>query len=145
MEITAKYNFARVQARKARIVARTVLNLPAKAALTHLYLRRKRAAQKIFKVLESALANAENNYKLNPENLKVKSIVVDSGPSYRRRRPRSKGRAVPILKRTSHINVVLAEIVPTEKKAALKEKVEIKEEVKPKVIVRGRKEKKELV
>jgi large subunit ribosomal protein L22 len=160
MEVIAKYNFARVQPRKARLVAQTIINLPAKLALTNLYLRRKKAASKLFKVLESAIANAENNYKLNPDNLKIKSVIIDSGPSYRRRRPKSKGRAVPVRKRTAHIKMILSEIVST-KKAAEKEAAKVSEasEVanvskeesasakavageKPKVSVRSRKDRK---
>ena len=69
----------------------------------------QKPAKRILKVLHSALANAENNYRLEKSNLFIKNIIVDEGPSYRRRRPRSKGRAAPIAKKTSHITIVLEE------------------------------------
>jgi large subunit ribosomal protein L22 len=86
-----------------------VRKLPAGQALEVLEYSSKKAAKPIRKVLESAIANAEHNQGADVDELKVSSIMVDEGPVMKRWRPRAKGRATPIMKRTSHITVTVAD------------------------------------
>ena len=83
--------------------------LPAGQALELLEFSSKKAAKPIRKVLESAIANAEHNRGADVDELKVSEIMVDEGPTLKRWRPRAKGRATPIIKRTSHITVTVAD------------------------------------
>ena len=83
--------------------------MPVDKALNLLKFSPRKAAKIIYKVLESAVANAENNYSLDVETLVVSRIMVDEGPSLKRIMPRAKGRADRIVKRTSHISVYVAE------------------------------------
>ena len=109
MEAIAKHRFARTSAQKARLVADQVRGLPVDRALNLLAFSPKKAAELIKKVLESAVANAEHNEGADIDTLKVKTIMVDEGPSLKRIRARAKGRADRILKRTSHITVVVSD------------------------------------
>ncbi len=109
MEVAAKLRFSRVSPQKARLVADQVRGLPVGRALQILEFSPKKAAAIIKKVLDSAIANAEHNEGADIDELKVARIVVDEGPVYKRIRPRAKGRANRILKRTSHITVTVAE------------------------------------
>lgn len=78
---------------------------PAKEALDILEFTPKRAAHYLYKVIQSAVSNAEHNFKQDPETLIIKEILVNDGPTYKRFQPVSRGRAHPILKRTAHITV----------------------------------------
>lgn len=109
MEAKAIYRNARSSAQKARLVADQVRGMPVDKALNLLKFSPRKAAKIIYKVLESAVANAENNYSLDVETLVVSRIMVDEGPSLKRIMPRAKGRADRIVKRTSHISVYVAE------------------------------------
>ena len=111
MEANAKHRFARTSAQKARLVADQVRGLPVDRALNLLAFSPKKAAELIKKVLESAVANAEHNEGADIDTLKVQTIMVDEGPSLKRIRARAKGRADRIVKRTSHITVVVADSV----------------------------------
>ena len=111
MEAIAKHRFARTSAQKARLVADQVRGLPVDRALNLLAFSPKKAAELIKKVLESAVANAEHNEGADIDTLKVQTIMVDEGPSLKRIRARAKGRADRIVKRTSHITVVVADSV----------------------------------
>ena len=86
------------------------------------------AARPLVKLIKSAIANAENNEKLKKDNLFIKEVKVDQGPSLKRWRARAFGRAAGILKKSSHVTIILEEKVPTEKKKKekKKEKVETK-------------------
>jgi len=108
MESTATLRFARVSAQKARLVADLVRGKDPEAAIKVLAFLPKKSAPILRKLIESALANAENR-SLDIDRLVVKTVTVDQGPSLRRFRPRAQGRATPILKKTSHITVVLGE------------------------------------
>jgi ribosomal protein L22 len=105
--VNARARFVRVAPRKARLVADQVRGLPLEDALPLLRFSTRSAAQDIRKLLESAAANAENNHDLVADDLLVKDIHVDEGPTLRRYRPRALGRATRINKRTSHIAVAL--------------------------------------
>lgn len=109
MEAKAIIRNARSSAQKARLVADQVRGMPVEKALNLLKFSPRKAAKIIYKVLESAVANAENNFSLDVESLVVSRIMVDEGPSMKRIMPRAKGRADRIVKRTSHISVYVAE------------------------------------
>jgi len=109
MEAIAKHRFARTSAQKARLVADQVRGLPVDKALNLLTFSPRKAAVLVKKVLESAIANAEHNEGADIDTLKVTTIMVDEGPTMKRIRPRAKGRADRILKRTSHITVVVSD------------------------------------
>lgn len=110
MEVTAKVSGVRVSARKARLVVDTVRGKPVGEALAILRFLPQKSAHDVSKVLRSAIANAEHNYDLDPDSLYVKRIYADEGPTYKRWRPRARGRVNQILKRTTHITVVVDEI-----------------------------------
>jgi large subunit ribosomal protein L22 len=105
--VNARARFVRVAPRKARLVADQVRGLPLEDALPLLRFSTRSAAQDIRKLLESAAANAETNHDLVADDLFIKDIHVDEGPTLRRYRPRALGRATRINKRTSHIAVAL--------------------------------------
>ena len=105
--VRAKARFVRVAPRKARLVADQVRGLPLADAQTLLRFSPRSAAQDISKLIASAAANAENNHDLIADELVVKDISVDEGPTLKRYRPRALGRATRINKRTSHIKVAL--------------------------------------
>jgi len=109
MQASAKLRYARISPQKARLVADQVRGAPVEKALQLLMLSNKKAADIIKKVVESAVANAEHNEGADIDILKVSAISVDEGPTLKRIKPRAKGRADRILKRTSHINVTVAE------------------------------------
>lgn len=105
MEVAAKLRGARLSAQKARLVADQVRGKPVEEALDILKFSSKKAAAIIRKVLESAIANAEHNEGADVDELSVSTIFVDEGMTLKRIRPRAKGRADRILKRTCHITV----------------------------------------
>ena len=109
MEVAAKLKHARISPQKCRLVADQVRGLPVERALQVLGFSSKKAAGLIKKVLESAIANAEHNEGADIDELKVKTIFIDQGPTMRRWRARAKGRVNHIIKRTSHITVMVGE------------------------------------
>lgn len=109
MQALAKHKFARSSAQKTRLVADQVRGLSVEKALNVLTYSPKKAAELVKKVLLSAIANAEHNEGADIDTLKVKTIFIDEGPSMKRIKPRAKGRADRIVKRTSHITVVVAD------------------------------------
>lgn len=110
----AKY--VRVPPRKARLVMDEVRGMYATDALNFLRFIPNRAAVFISKVLTSAMANAANNHNLNPDHLKLVEARVDEGPRIKRIRARAQGRAYRILRRTSHLTVILEEVGPKPRK-----------------------------
>jgi large subunit ribosomal protein L22 len=105
MRAVAKY--VRIAPRKARLVADEIRGKSYPEAVSLLAFTNKRAAGILADVLKSAAANAEHNMDANPEELRVRTIKVDEGPTIKRYRPRAMGRATMIRKRTSHITVEL--------------------------------------
>jgi ribosomal protein L22 len=105
--VNARARFVRVAPRKARLVADQVRGMPLEDARALLRFSTRSAAQDIRKLIESAAANAEANHDLVADDLLIKDIHVDEGPTLRRYRPRALGRATRINKRTSHIAVAL--------------------------------------
>lgn len=104
---TAKY--VRISARKMRLVADMVRGHDLARARSILAFSTRAAAKVVDKAIASAAANAENNHDLSGDELYVKSIIVNEGPTLKRFRPRAMGRASRIRKRTSHLTVELAE------------------------------------
>lgn len=109
MEVTAKLRGARLSAQKARLVADQVRGKPVAEAINLLTFSPKKAAKLVKKVLQSAIANAEENNGMDIDELRVSTICVDEGMTLKRIKPRAKGRADRILKRTCHITVKVAE------------------------------------
>ncbi|MEM6485012.1 MAG: 50S ribosomal protein L22 [Pseudomonadota bacterium] len=109
MEVSARLKGARISAQKARLVADQVRGKPVEDALALLDFSNKKAAHLVKKVLNSAIANAENNEGADVDELKVSSIFVDEGMTMKRIRARAKGRADRIFKRSCHITVKVAD------------------------------------
>ncbi len=109
MEVAAKLKGAQISAQKVRLVADQVRGMPVEEALNLLEFSPKKAAHIVKKVLDSAIANAENNEGADVDELKVSTIFVDEGMTMKRLRPRAKGRADRILKRSCHITVKVAD------------------------------------
>lgn len=109
METSAYLKGARISAQKARLVADQVRGMGVEEAINLLAFSEKKAAQLIKKVVESAIANAENNEGANVDELKVSTIFVDEGMTMKRVKPRAKGRADRILKRSCHITVKVSD------------------------------------
>ncbi|WP_293390670.1 50S ribosomal protein L22 [Nevskia sp.] len=105
MQTQAVLKFVRLSPQKARLVADQVRGQKVDQALNLLKFSRNRASGILLKVLESAIANAENNNGADVDELKISEIFVDEGPTMKRIRPRAKGRADRILKRTSHVTI----------------------------------------
>ena len=105
--VAAKIRNARISAQKMRLVADQIRGMPVEDAVDLLTFSEKKAAKFVFKALNSAIANAEHNSNLDIDELKVSSICVDEGPTLKRWRARARGRAAKILKRSSHISLVL--------------------------------------
>jgi large subunit ribosomal protein L22 len=101
----------RISPMKARRVVDLVRGLPAKDALTVLRFAPQAASEQVYKVLASAVANAENNERLDPDSLLVRAAYVDEGPTLKRFRPRAQGRAYRIRKRTCHITIEVESVV----------------------------------
>jgi large subunit ribosomal protein L22 len=114
MEVRSIYKYARISPFKAREVTREIQGLPVSAALDLLAYTPKKAAFLINKTLKSAIANAENNANLKPDGLVVKEAIVGEGPTFKRIMARARGSASRILKRTSHIRIVLTDEIKVE-------------------------------
>jgi large subunit ribosomal protein L22 len=110
MEARAVGKYIRISPQKARLVADVVRGMNVDQAITTLRFMPKKGAGILRKVIESAVANATQDDQTDVDNLFVKTIMIDGGPSLKRIRPRAMGRATGIIKRTSHITVVLDEI-----------------------------------
>ena len=109
-EFYASHRHARISARKARLVIDLIRGSTVEDALRELAICKKRAGPMVTKVLKSACANAAQQESLEAGKLYVSTAVVDEGPTMKRWRPRSMGRAYPILKRTCHIKVSVSEV-----------------------------------
>lgn len=107
MQVKAHQKFIRISPRKVRLVANSIRGLPLIEAQEQLKAINKRAALPLSKTLRQAIANAVNNHNLKEESLNIKEIQIGEGSTYKRWNPVSRGRAHPILKRTSSIRVIL--------------------------------------
>lgn len=116
MEIKAKLNYLRIAPRKVRLVADLVRGMDVKEAETQLKFIPNRVTEPLLKLLKSGIANAKNNFNAEKDVLYIKELNINEGPPFKRWRPVSRGRAFPIMKRTSHIDLVLGvkpSFVPT--------------------------------
>ena len=109
VEARAELKYARISARKVKIVADLIRGKSAAEALSIVKFTPKASSEIIEKLLKSAIANAENNHNMKHDNLYVSEIYANQGPTLKRIRPAAKGSAVRIRKRTSHITIVLKE------------------------------------
>jgi len=125
MEVKASLKYLRIAPRKVRLVADLIRGLDVEEAKSLLSLERKRAAKSLLKLLNSAISNAKNNFHLSEDNLYIKTIRVDQGPTLKRYFPRAQGRATLIQKKTSHIFIELAES-QKKKKRKIEKKVEVR-------------------
>ena len=125
MQVSSTYRYAKISAFKVREVTRAIQGLPVSAALDLVAFSPKKAASFISKTLKSAVANAENNANLRVDGLVVKEATVGEGPTGKRMMPRARGSGSRILKRSSHIRIILTdeiEIKTREKKKGQKKK-----------------------
>ena len=102
-------NALRTSPRKLNLVAESIRGLAVEKAVAELTFSKKRIAKSVLKVLQSAIANAENNHDMNVSKLYIAEIYANQGPTLKRIRPAAKGSAVRIRKRTSHITIVVKE------------------------------------
>lgn len=129
MQVKAKLNYLRIAPRKLRLLADLIRSKKIEEAQAILNFTVKKGSDPILKLLASALANAKNNFQLDPSNLYISKITVDEGPKYKRWMPRARGNAAEIQKKTSHITLVLDELKPGKKvKKEKKEPVSEKKE-----------------
>ena len=110
MQITVKLKYLRVTARKAREVIDLIRGKTAVDAKVLLSFATRKSAIPILKLLNSATASAKHNFQINEENLYVSKTTVDEGPTLKRQRAMSRGKAYPIMKRSAHVTIVLSEI-----------------------------------
>src|SRR5437773_10273362 len=122
MEVRSIYKYARISPFKVREVTREIQGLPVSVALDVLAFTPKKAAFLIGKTLKSAVANAENNANLKVDGLVVKEAIVGEGPTMKRMMARARGGGSRILKRTSHIRIVLSDEIPIETRETRKAK-----------------------
>ncbi|RMA78579.1 large subunit ribosomal protein L22 [Metamycoplasma subdolum] len=141
--VHASVKMQHISPRKARLVADLIRYKTATKALVILQTTHKKAARIILKLLNSAIANATNNAGLDATQLVISKLLVNDGPTLKRYQPHSRGRAYPILKRTSHFYIELAELnssfdsfveeMEKENKTSKESKKEVKKEVKKSV------------
>jgi len=115
MKVVAKLNNLRTSPRKVRLVADLVRWKNTEKAQNILAFAKQKSAEPILKLLNQAIANAKNNFQLDPNNLFIYRITVDEGPKFKRWRARARGQASAIQKKTSHITIILDEIVAGKK------------------------------
>jgi len=143
MRVKTSLRYLRIAPRKVRLVADLIRGKTVEQAQTILNFVRKRAAIPLLKLLNSAIANAHHNFQLEKENLYIRELRVDEGPKLKRWRPRARGQAFEIQKKTSHVTLVLEEIEKKPKKRKMK-KEEIRKPAKEKIVKEETKPKKEI-
>ena len=109
MEVKAVARYVRISPQKVRLLAETIKGRPVEKALAMIGFMPQKAAGIVEKVMRSAVANASENPDLDIDTLIVGNLIVESGPTFKRFRARARGRGTRILKRTSHITVILTE------------------------------------
>lgn len=136
MAVIAKLRYLRIAPRKVRLVADLIRRKKAEEAQNILQFTNKRAAPVLLKLLKTAISNAKNNFRLDEGNLYISKILVDGGPMLKRWRARARGQAFEIQKKTSHVTIILDEIVKEPRKIKKVKKVKkikkVKKEVKEK-------------
>lgn len=144
MQVKAILRYLRIAPRKTRDVVDLIRNKKALDAQTILSFTTRKSAPIVLRLLNSAIASAENTYKLNKEDLIVLRAFVDEGPRLKRSFPMSRGRAYPIEKRVSHITIILSDGKEVENTDVKEVKVEETKEVKVKKITKTKKVNKEV-
>jgi len=109
MEVKATAKYMRISAQKVRRIVDGIKGKPAELGLNALKFMPQKSAGMLEKILRSAIANADQNAELDVDSLVIKNIIVNEGPTLKRFRARARGRGSRILKRTSHITVIVAE------------------------------------
>ena len=109
MEVKAISRYVRISPQKVRMIAGAIKGKPVETGLGILKFMPQKAAGIVEKVVRSAAANADHNHGLDLDSLVINNLIVDQGPTLKRFRARARGRGARILKRTSHITVILAE------------------------------------
>lgn len=144
MQVAAKVKYIKTSPRKTRIVVNLVRGMNVSSALDQLQFSNKKVAHSVSKLLNSAIANAKHNYSIDKNNLYIKEIKVDEGPVLKRWMPRAHGRATPLRKRMSHINLILSELKDSGEIKARQQEIEapIKLGEEPKAKEAPKKEKK---
>jgi len=132
MKVKAKLNNLRISPRKVRLVIDLVRGLPVAEAKLQLNFLVKKSSKPISKLLDSAIANAKNNFGLDESNLYISEVFAGEGPTLKRIMPRAMGRAFHIMKRTSHVTMVLEE-VERSKKEEEKERKDSDKKTKKKI------------
>lgn len=127
---TAKLNYLRIAPRKVRLVADLIRGKKVEDAQVVLNFTIKKATLPLLKLLKQAVANAKNSFQIDSSNLYISKIVVDEGPKLKRWRPRARGRAFKIQKKTSHIILTLDALIGKKLKKIKAKKVEKTEEIK---------------
>jgi large subunit ribosomal protein L22 len=134
MEIKSHAKFLRLSPRKARLVVDAIRGMNAQKALASLKIMPKKAAHEIYKVVKTAIANAEHNFGMKKDDLVIKTIVADQGPTFKRYKPRARGSADTMRRKMTHILVVLESISGAKPKAIEQPKPELIKEEKPKKV-----------
>lgn len=135
-EIKATLRYLKMSPRKVRLVADTMRGHKVVLLLDRLSLNSRITAKPLLKLLKSAVANAKNNFKYDLQTLRVKSIMVDGGPTTKRWMPKAHGRATPIRQRSSHVQLVLISEEPLIKKGSDKKEIKKDKVVKKKSTVK---------
>ena len=107
----SKLSYLRISPRKVRLIANIIKKKKVEEAQAILSFTVKKGAGPLLKLLNSAIASAKSDFQMDPSNLYISKIMVDEGPKYKRWRARSRGMASPIQKKTSHVTIILDEIV----------------------------------
>ncbi|NTU69369.1 50S ribosomal protein L22 [bacterium] len=142
MEIKSHAKFLRLSPRKARLVVDAIRGMNAQKALASLKVMPKKAAHEIYKVVKTAIANAEHNFGMKKDDLIIKTIVADQGPTFKRYKPRARGSADTMRRKMTHILVVLESISGAKPKAVSQPKPEIIKDA-PKKVEKKQEESKE--
>ncbi len=124
MPVTAQLRYLRIAPRKVRLTADLIRGKSVEEAQTILDFTPKKAVHPLAKLLKSAIANAKNNFQLSEENLYISKIIVEEGQKYKRWMPRARGQAAEIQKKTSHVTIVLDEIIKKPKRVKKIKKIE---------------------
>ena len=122
MTVKAKLKYLRIAPRKVRLVADMIRGQKVGRAKSYLKFTVNRSSEPVLKLLNSAVSNAKNKMEWEESNLYISSITVDEGPKLKRWRPRARGSASPIHKKTSHITVTLEQLEKKDKKETKKKK-----------------------
>lgn len=130
MKVRSELKYLRIAPRKTRLIISLIKNKKIEEAQAILKFTIKRGSGPILKLLNTAIADAKNNFQLDPDNLYISKINIDAGPIYKRWRARSRGMAAPIKKRTSHITIILDELKSGKKIKKIETPIVKKEEIK---------------